>query len=92
MLGIVTFVDPEKPFALLSVGGHPRPVVAHFRDVKNCKPRRLDYAEVVTCQSVRDGSELKATDIRVLTGIQERVALARIIRQRETWAVDRRKR
>ena len=90
MLGVVIYIDPEKPFALLSVGGHSRPVVAYFKNVQNCKPRRLDYGDVCSCQSVRDGNELRALDIRVLTGIQERLALAQIIRQRDTWTAKRR--
>ena len=92
MVGVVIFIDVEKPFALLSVNGHSRPVVAHFRDVQNAKPRRLDYGEIVNCQLVRDGIELRAVDIRILTGIAECLGLARIVRQRDTWGAKNAKR
>jgi hypothetical protein len=46
------------------------------RDFTNCK--RLDYAEVVSRNVARDGKSLKAADVRVLTGREERVALGEI--------------
>jgi len=84
MLGKVVEVNRGKHWALIEVPKCTRPALALFRSVENCR-EGLHLAEVVSCDVRIDGSNLRAEHVHILTGSQERAALAEITASRR-WS------
>jgi hypothetical protein len=74
MFGIVICANLQSAF--LQVPGLSEPVTAPFAEIRNATPKTLDFAEVVEfALNRRNGGDLCASAILILTGTRERKAL-----------------
>lgn len=74
MKGVVSWSDPNAKHSF--IGSRGSSLIIPWKNVVNCEPKVLDYLDTITFDVQRDRKGTQyASNIRILTGKEERKAL-----------------